>query len=59
MGGRLVQWNDDQMRMDAVEAAVLIAAGAAPAANRAEKVHHDVERLVRVRTSREARRTEA
>lgn len=35
---RLARDDGHQMRMDDVEAAVLIAAGAAPAANRAEKV---------------------
>lgn len=45
--------------MDDVEAAVLIAAGAAPAADRAEKVSEAMQHCTTVATSREARRTAA
>ncbi len=56
-GSRLARDDGHQMRMDDVEAAVLIAAGAAPAANRAEKVSEAMQHRTTVATSREARRT--
>lgn len=58
-GSRLARDDGHEMRMDDVEAAVLIAAGAAPAANRAEKVSEAMQHCTTVATSREARRTAA